>query len=65
MYVTWRPEDKYNDAFCTPKFRTYSTWTIHGSISLLGRGYMVVIEKEWGKLTGQVYRKKCFVANYN
>ena len=58
VYVTRRPEEKYADFCCTPKFKTYSTWTIHGSISLLGKGYMVVIEKEWGRLTGQVYREK-------
>jgi Transposase len=58
VYVTRRPEEKYDDSCCAPKFRTYSSWTIHGSISAFGKGDMVVIEKEWGRLTGKIYRER-------
>lgn len=58
VYVTRRPEEKYDDSCCAPKFRTYSSWTVHGSISAFGKGDMVVIEKEWGRLTGKVHRER-------
>ena len=58
VYVTRRPEEKYDDSCCSPKFRDYSSWTIHGSISALGKGDMVVIEKEWGSVTGEVHRER-------
>jgi|SRR5579862_1506024 len=38
VYVTRQPEEKYNESCCAPKFRTYSSWTIHGSISAFGKG---------------------------
>jgi hypothetical protein len=60
VYVTRRPEEKYEQSCCVPKLRSYSSWTIHGSISALGKGPMVVIEKDWGKMTGQVYRERVF-----
>jgi len=56
-YVTQRPEEKYDDSCCSPKFRDYSSWTIHGSILALGKGDMVVVKKEWGSVTGEVHRK--------
>jgi DDE superfamily endonuclease len=58
VYVTRRPEEKYDESYCAPKFRTYSSWTIHGSISAFGKGDMVVIEKEWGRVTGKVHRER-------
>jgi Transposase len=58
VYVTRRPEEKYDDSCCAPKFKTYSSWTIHGSISAFGKGDIVVIEKEWGRLTGKIYRER-------
>lgn len=58
VYVTRRPEEKYDASCCVPKLRTYSSWTIHGSISAFGKGPMVVIEKEWRRLTGKVHREK-------
>lgn len=64
VYVTRRPEEKYNDSCCSPKFRDYSSWTIHGSISALGKGDMVVIEKEWGSVTGEVYRERVLPSVY-
>ena len=54
-YITRWAEEKYDDSCCPPKFRTYSSWTIHGGISAFNKGDMVVIKKEWGKLTGKVY----------
>jgi len=57
-YVTRRPDEKYDVSCCIPKLRTYSTWTIHGSISGFGKGPMVVMEKEWGRLTGRVHRER-------
>ena len=58
VYVTRRPEEKYADSCCSPKFRSYSSWTIHGSISAFSKGDMVVIEKEWGSVTGKVHRER-------
>jgi hypothetical protein len=58
MYVTRQPEEKYNDSYCAPKFRTYSSWTIHGSISTFGKGDIVFIEKEWGRVTDKVHRER-------
>lgn len=58
VYVTRRPEEKYLDACCFPKFRGYSSWMIHGSISAIGKGPLVIFEKEWGSITGAVYREK-------
>jgi hypothetical protein len=31
---------------------------IHGSISLLGKGPLVVFEKDWGRVNGNVYRTR-------
>jgi hypothetical protein len=58
VYVTRRPEEKYHESCCVPKLRTYSSWTIHGSISAFSKGPMVVMEKEWGRLTGKVHRER-------
>jgi transposase len=58
VYVTRRPEEKYEQACCVPKFRSYSSWTIHGSISTFSKGPMVVIGKKWGGPTGKVHREK-------
>lgn len=58
VYVTRQPGEKYDASCCIPKLRTYSSWTIHGSISALGKGPIVVMEKSWGGLTGKVYREK-------
>jgi hypothetical protein len=58
VYVTRRPEEKYDQSCCVPKFRTYSSWTIHGSISTFSKGPIVVIEKERGGLKGNVYRER-------
>lgn len=58
VYVTRRPGEKYHQSCCVPKLRTYSSWTVHGSISAFGKGPMVVMEKEWGRLTGKVHREK-------
>lgn len=57
-YVTRRPGEKYDQACCLPKLRTHASWMIHGSISAFGRGPIVVFEKEWGRVTGQVYRER-------
>jgi DDE superfamily endonuclease len=58
VYVTRRPEEKYHESCCVPKLRTYSSWTIHGSISAFSKGPMVVMEKEWGRLMGKVHRER-------
>jgi hypothetical protein len=56
-YVTRLPEEKYLDACCVPKFKSSSSWTIHGSISAFGKGDLVIFEKEWDRITGTVYRE--------
>ncbi|PSN59239.1 hypothetical protein BS50DRAFT_260293 [Corynespora cassiicola Philippines] len=58
VYVTRRADEKYEQSCCVPKFRSYSSWTIHGSISAFGKGPMIVMEKEWGRLTGDLYRTR-------
>jgi hypothetical protein len=55
--VTRLPKEKYLDACCVPKFKSSSSWTIHGSISAFGKGDLVIFEKEWGRITGTVYRE--------
>jgi hypothetical protein len=57
-YVTRRPEEKYADSCCYPKLISYSSWTVHGSISAFGKGHLVVMEKEWGRVTGAVHRER-------
>ena len=64
VYVTRRPEEKYLDSCCFPKFRGYSSWMIQGTISLYGKGRLVVFEKEWGNISGDVYRKHVVPAIY-
>jgi hypothetical protein len=56
-YVTRLPEEKYLDACCVPKFKSSSSWTIHGSISAFGKGDLVIFEEEWDRITGTVYRE--------
>ena len=58
VYVTRRPKEKYDNSCCSPKFRAYAPQTIHGSISAFGKGDMVVIEKDWGRVTGKVHRER-------
>jgi DDE superfamily endonuclease len=55
IYVTRKIEEKYNPACCIPKFRGYSSWMIHGSISSTKKGLLVVFEKQWGMITAKVY----------
>ena len=37
---------------------------IQGTISLYGKGRLVVFEKEWGNISGDVYRKHVVPAIY-
>ena len=37
---------------------------IHGTISLYGKGKLVVFKKEWGKISGDVYREHVVPAIY-
>jgi transposase len=55
IYVTRQAEERLNSACCIPKFRGYSSWMIHGSISGSQKGKLVVFEKQWGKITAAVY----------
>jgi hypothetical protein len=58
VYVTRRLEEKYEQSCCVLKFRSYSSWTIYGSILAFGKGPMVAIEEEGGRLTGNIYRER-------
>jgi hypothetical protein len=64
IYVTRRAEEKYNVACCIPKFRGFSSWMIHGSISGTKKGRLVVFEKAWGKITALVYTQLVLPAIY-
>ena len=57
VYITRRAEEKYLPACCVPKFRGYSAYMIWGCITSYGKGPLVVFEKEWGTINGQVYRQ--------
>jgi len=59
QYVTRLPEEKYLPECCIPKFRGFSSWMVHGSISGWGgKGKLIVFEKEWGKVTQWVYQER-------
>jgi transposase len=64
IYVTRRPEERYLPACCVPKFRGYSSWMIHGSISGSQKGRLTVFEKQWGKITAAVYTQYVLPAIY-
>lgn len=55
IYVTRTSEETYLPSCLIPKFRGYSSWMIHGQISGLHKGPLVVFEKEWGKISSQIY----------
>ena len=56
IFVTRSAEEKYNIDCCVPKFRGYSSWMIHGSISYGEKGPLVVFENDWSIELG--YKKK-------
>ena len=58
VYVTRQPEEKYLPACCIPKFRGYSAWMIWGCITSRSKGPLVVFEKDWGSINGEVYRQR-------
>jgi hypothetical protein len=57
VYITRQAEEKYLPACCVPKFRKSSAYMIWGSITSYGTGPLVVFEKDWGTITGDVYRQ--------
>lgn len=57
IYVTRRPDEKYVQSCCIPKLRASVSWTVHGSISALGKGPLVVMDKGWGRWTGRLHRE--------
>ena len=61
VFVTRRAEEKYDINCCIPKFRGYSSWMIHGSISHGNKGPLVVFEKDWSIELG--YKKKTINAD--
>jgi hypothetical protein len=54
VYVTRQLDEKYDESYYTPKFKTYSSWTIHRSISVFGKGDIVVIKMKWGRVMSKV-----------
>jgi transposase len=52
IFVTRSAEEKYDIDCCIPKFRGYSSWMIHGSISHGNKGPLVVFEKDWAAELG-------------
>ena len=57
VYVTRLAEEKYDLSYCVPKFRGYSACMIWACITSQKKGPMVMFEKSWGKVTGDVYRQ--------
>lgn len=65
IYVTRRPEEKYEPSCLLPKFRGYSSWMAHGCISGTTKGPLVVCEKAWGKVTAAVYSEHILPGVYS
>jgi hypothetical protein len=57
VWVTRRAEEKYDPACCIPKFRHRLGLMVHGSISGLWKGLLVIFEHK-EKVTAQVYSTK-------
>jgi transposase len=65
VYVTRRADEKYKTECLVTKFRKYSAWMIWGCITSHGIGPLVVFEKEWGKINGEVYCTKVLPHAYD
>jgi hypothetical protein len=64
VYVTRRPGEEYDLSCLTPKFRGYSSWMAHGCISGTTKEPLQIFEKEWDKVTAQVYTERILPAIY-
>lgn len=63
VWVTRKPEEKYLDACCTPKFRHQPGLMISGAISGVSKGPLVIFE-EGERITAQVYSSKVLPGFY-
>ena len=55
IYVTRKAEEKYHPSCLVPKFSGYSAAMAYGSISGIIKGHLILMKKEWGKITSKVY----------
>jgi hypothetical protein len=55
VFVTRNVEEKYLEDCLVPKFKKFSCWMVHGSISGKYKGPLVFVEKSWGNLCAQTY----------
>ena len=56
--VTRKAGEKFLDDCLLPKYRGYSAAMIHGNISGLRKGPLLVFDKTWGTITGALYQEK-------
>ena len=55
VYITRQVDEAYHHSCLVLKFRGFSSWMAHGCISGITKGPLVIFEKEFGKVTSQVY----------
>ena len=58
VYVTRTAEEKYLPECLVPKFAGYSSAMAYGAISGVSKGPLILMEKDWGKVTAQVYTQR-------
>ena len=51
ILVTRTVEEKYHPKCLVPKFAGYLSTMVYGAISALGKGPLILMQKEWGKVT--------------
>ncbi|KAF2185199.1 hypothetical protein K469DRAFT_577178, partial [Zopfia rhizophila CBS 207.26] len=57
IYITRTVEEKYSNNCLVPKFDGFSTAIAYGAISGIGKGPLILMNKEWGKVSVLIYRK--------
>jgi Transposase and inactivated derivatives len=55
IYVTRTVEEKFAPTCLVPKFAGYSSAMAYGAISGIGKGPLILMEKDWGKVSAKVY----------
>ena len=58
VYVTRTAEEKYQPKCLIPKFAGYSLAIAYAAISGVSKGPLILMEKEWGKVSAQVYTQR-------
>jgi hypothetical protein len=57
VYITRRTEEKYDPACCVPKFRIILGLMVHGSISSVSKGPLIIFDQK-EKVNADIYQKK-------